>query len=110
MERELRFPRSDPFDRNYWLCRCEGFRVEADGRTLGIVSELRFRRFHDRPDQLVVIGGALGTRRTLVPAEDVLEVEPRQLRLRVRAPAETRDRRGLLADLLARVRHLHQST
>ena len=38
MERGLRFPRSDPYDRRYWLCRCEGFRVEAGGRIRAAVA------------------------------------------------------------------------
>ena len=103
MERELRFPRDASFDRNYWLCRCEGFRVEAGERVLGIVTELRYRRFHDLPDELVVVGGLLGVRTTLVAVEDVLEVLPRQLRLRVRAAPE---RPSMLAHLLARIHQL----
>jgi hypothetical protein len=105
MERELRFPRSNPYDRNYWLCRCEGFRVEAEGRVVGVVAELRFRRFHDRPDQLLVLGGTFGTRRTLVEVEDVLEVEPRRLQLKVRLP-EQHDRPMMIPHLLERIRQL----
>jgi hypothetical protein len=69
------------------------------------VSELRFRRFHDRPDQLVVLGGPFGTRRTLVAVEDVLEVHPRELRLHVRVPEETHERPSFVGELLARIRH-----
>ena len=102
MDRELRFPRTQAFDRDYWLCRCEGFRVESGDRRLGVVEGVRYRRFHDRPDQLVVRGGLLGTRVAAVPIEDVLEIDPPQLLVRVRATAPARGTRRLVDDLLSR--------
>lgn len=109
MDRELRFPRTPAFDRDYWLCRCEGFRVESGRSRVGVIEEVRYRRFHDRPDELVVRGGLFGTRVALVPIEDVLEIVPRQLLVRVRARVPERGSRGLVDDLLGRALHPHRA-
>jgi hypothetical protein len=90
VERELRFPRSIAFDRDYWLCRCEGFRVESPEGRVGVVEEVRFESRHDRPDVIVVRGGLFGARQFLVPVADVADVVPREEKLVLRpqsAPA-----------------------
>lgn len=40
---------------SYWLRRCEGFEVEANGRPIGIVESIRFGRHYDRPDALLIV-------------------------------------------------------
>jgi hypothetical protein len=68
----------------YWLCRCAGFRVDAEGVLVGKVSGIRFDSRHDCPARLEV-----RTRRprrlVLVPVEDVEQIDPvaRRIVLRV---------------------------
>jgi hypothetical protein len=87
MSRHLEFPRPVAFDEDYWLCRCEGFRVETPERRLGIVAEVHYGARLDRPDELVVYGGLFGNRVLVVKARDVAEVVPRHQRILVRAEA-----------------------
>ena len=99
----LEFPRPPSLGRDYWLARCEGYRVDvADGR-LGTVEEVRFRARHDRPDSLAVRVGLFRTRLVLVPVEDVSEIVPREQRIRLsRSPLPVE--RGLVGDLLRALR------
>jgi hypothetical protein len=57
MSRHLEFPRPLSWDHDYWLCRCEGFRVDAPTGHLGLVEAVRFGARLDRPDELLVRGG-----------------------------------------------------
>ena len=101
MSPHLEFPRPRDWDRDYWLCRCEGFRVDAPTERVGVVEAVRFGSRLDRPDELLVRGGVLGTRRLVIDVMDVDEVVPREQRLVLRgAPERTHDR---LARLRARV-------
>ena len=75
---------SDRPDREYWLRRCEGFRVETPSGRLGIVESLRFGRLHDRPDELVVRVGLLRSRLVAVDVDDVETVLPREQRIVLR--------------------------
>ena len=89
MSRHLEFPRRLSWDHDYWLCRCEGFRVEAPTGRLGLVEAVRFGARLDRPDELLVRGGVLRNRTLVVPVSEVQEVEPRQQRLVLRcAPGQ----------------------
>jgi hypothetical protein len=72
----LAFPLEVEFGPDYWLGRCTGFTVEAEGRPCGRVEWLRYRSRLDRPDALVVRHGRLRRRRFIVPAEDVREIDP----------------------------------
>jgi hypothetical protein len=84
----LEFPRPLTWDRDYWLCRCEGFRVDAATGRVGVVAEVRFRSRLDRPDELLVRRGVLGRRRVVVPVSDVEAILPQQQRLVLgRAPS-----------------------
>ena len=84
-------------DVDYWLHRCEGFRVDSPGGRVGVVAELRFGSSAVRPDALVVRPGLLG-RLLLIPVEQVAEVVPRERRVVLRAsPRST---------VLARLRRL----
>ena len=105
MSRHLEFPRRLGWDRDYWLCRCEGFRVDAPTDHVGVVEAIRFGSRLDRPDELLFRGGVLGNRRLVIPVWDVEEIEPRQQRLVLRREPE----RGS-HDRLARLRaHMSRS-
>ena len=75
MERK-RLARHSGFDRDYWLCRCEGFRVDSAEGRIGFVRELRFDSRQEGPDLLAVRAGLFGTRLLLVPVEEVEEILP----------------------------------
>jgi hypothetical protein len=87
MSRHPEFPRPVGFDEDYWLCRCEGYRVETPERRLGVVAEIRYRTRIDRPDELVVYGGLFGNRVLLVKTRDIEDVIPRHQRILVRTEA-----------------------
>ena len=84
MHAEVRLPRTPVLDPDYWLCRCEGFRVDSSAGRVGFVEEVRFRSRLDRPDALAVRTGFLGRRLLLVPVEEVEELAPREGRLVLR--------------------------
>ena len=88
MSRHLEFPRALSWDRDYWLCRCEGFRVDAPTGRLGLVAAVRFGSRLDRPDQLLVRTGILGNHLLVIPVSDVDAVIPRQERLVLRRGPE----------------------
>jgi hypothetical protein len=91
----LEFPRSRGFDRDYWLSRCEGFRVEtAEGRPVGAVVELRYRSAVERPDRLVVRGGRFATRVVIVPVASVAAIVPGEERLVLRPQAAEQPQRA----------------
>ncbi|MDQ3890030.1 MAG: hypothetical protein M3312_05710 [Actinomycetota bacterium] len=76
--------RAETLDRDYWLGRCEGYRVESSRRRLGTIEALRFESRADRPDALVVRGGIFRRRTILVPVSDVLDILPHEHRIVVR--------------------------
>jgi hypothetical protein len=88
MSRHLEFPRHLSWDHDYWLCRCEGFSVDAPTGRLGLVEAVRFGARLDRPDELLVRGGLLRNRTLVVPVSDVQEIVPRQQRLVLRSAPE----------------------
>jgi hypothetical protein len=67
------------FDREYWVSRCEGFRVETPAGKLGIV-EAVLGADTDEP-VLAVRAGVLGRRVLLVPARAIDFIVPRAERL-----------------------------
>jgi len=81
-------PRDSAYGRDYWLHRCEGFRVELGARVIGKVRGLRFRGSIE-PDLLEVRSGFLGRRAFLTPVERVEEIRPEQKRVVLRAQAST---------------------
>ena len=103
MSRSLEFPRPSVFDDDYWLCRCDGFRVDGPSGRIGIVADVRFRSRLDRPDELVVRGGLLGNRVTIVPVNEITKILPRHARIVVSGGHEqpTHDRLGRLRGYLA---------
>ena len=76
--------RQDSHDPRDWLGRCEGFRVELDGRRVGVVEELRFYTHVDYPDELVVRRGLLARRRVVIPSTEVEAVLARERRVLLR--------------------------
>ena len=77
-------PRDSAYGRDYWLHRCEGFRVESAGREIGIVRGLRFKGSLE-PDLLEVRAGLFGRRVLLIPVEQVEELVPKEKRVVLRA-------------------------
>ena len=70
-------PRLPPAgDLDYRLCRCERFRVYADGRKLGVVEGARFESRADRPDLLEVRSRPFGRHSLLIPVSEVEAVHP----------------------------------
>ena len=72
-------------DRNYWLHRSEGFRVDSPDGRVGFVSELRFGTSMARPDARTVRAGLFGRLLLIVPVEQVAEVLPQERRIVLRA-------------------------
>jgi hypothetical protein len=72
-------------ENRYWLGNCHSFRVDTPRGRLGIVEEVLYDAGRRRPARLVVRRGVLGTRRTLVPVDQVEEIEPRRKRTAVAA-------------------------
>lgn len=70
-------PRDSSYGRDYWLHRCEGFRVESTHGLIGIVRGLRFQGSIE-PEHLEVRTGFLGRRQLLIPVERVEEILPEQ--------------------------------
>jgi hypothetical protein len=60
---------------DYWLGRCQGFRVDSHGR-VGVVEEVRYASRCDRPDVIVVRPGRLRGVLLIVPVEEVAEIFP----------------------------------
>jgi hypothetical protein len=83
-------PRDSAYGRDYWLHRCEGFRVEAAGREIGRVHGLRFNGSIE-PDLLEVRTGLFGRRVLLIAVEQVEELLPREKRVVLRAQASNAD-------------------
>lgn len=73
------------FDRAYWLSHCEGYRVRAGRRDVGVVEEVLLEPPFDRPAGLLVCGGLLGRRRTFVDVDHVDEIVPREQRILLRS-------------------------
>ena len=81
MERGPSSPNRSSYHRDYWLHRCEGFRVDSPRGRLGIVEELRFHTNAERPDSLAIRTGWLRRRLIVVPIEQVEEILPREQRI-----------------------------
>lgn len=70
-------------DHGYGLVRCHGFDVEANGRPIGVVEEIRYGSRVDVPDLIAVRGGRLRQRLLLVPATQVERVDLRARRVQL---------------------------
>ena len=77
-------PRHSSLGTDYWLHRCEGFRVESPAWRIGTVKGVRFQSSM-KPELLEVRAGLLNHRLFLIRVDDVLEILPRQRRIIVQA-------------------------
>jgi len=80
-------PRRSSLGRDYWLRRCQGFRVESPAGRIGTVRGVRFGSSSE-PDILEVRAGLLGRRLLLVPVHEIEEMIPEEKRIIVRASPE----------------------
>jgi hypothetical protein len=69
-------PRGGASDLDYWLRRCEGFRVDSPQGRVGFVEEVRYATRCDRPDLIAVRAGLLGRRLLILPVAEVAEILP----------------------------------
>jgi hypothetical protein len=74
-------PRDAASDFDYWLRRCEGFRVDSPQGRVGKVEEVRYASRCDRPDVIAVRGGLLGRPLLIVPVGEAEEILPREERI-----------------------------
>jgi len=77
-------PERSSYGLDYWLGRCERFRVYSPHGRVGLVKELRCHTRVDRPDWLVVAVGLFHRRELLVPVDEVETIDPTKQRVRVR--------------------------
>lgn len=68
----------------YWLCTCEGFRVDSENGRVGVVEEVRLSP-SKKPQALAVRTGLFRTRVEIVPVSHVERVIPRKKRVLLRA-------------------------
>ena len=101
-------PTQAELDRDYRLCRCEGFAVESPSGHVGFVEGLRFRSRVDLPDLLEVSAGLLGRRTLLIPVAGVETIESEEEVLVLREDPVARSRRT--GELVARLGQRIQST
>jgi hypothetical protein len=84
---------------DYWLRRCEGFRVDSPDGRVGFVEEVRYASRLDRPDVIAVRVGLLARLLLIVPVGEIAEISPGDERIVLhRSPRPTaterlRDRR-----------------
>jgi hypothetical protein len=83
-------PRRSSFGRDYWLRRCEGFRVESPAGRIGTVGGVRFGA-SSQPHVLEVRAGLLSRRLLLLPVHEVEEIIPEEERIILRASPELLD-------------------
>ena len=88
--------------RDYWLCRCEGFDVESPAGRIGVVEGLRFLSRIDQPDLLEVRTGLFGRRVVLVPVAEVESISSREERIVLRATPQRHD--DPVSELFVRLR------
>jgi hypothetical protein len=83
-------PRDAASNFDYWLRRCEGFRVDAPQGRVGFVEEVRYASRCDRPDAIAVRVGLLGRLLLIVPVGEIAEILPREERILLhRSPRRT---------------------
>lgn len=71
-------------NREYWLRRCAGFRVDSPAGELGVVAEVLPPSSPERPDALAITLNARGSPLVVVGADDVEAIFPTERRLRLR--------------------------
>jgi hypothetical protein len=73
----------------YWLRRCQGFRVDSEGKRIGTVEDVLYGAEHDRPSALLVRTGILKRKLEAISLEDVEAIYPRAQRLSLRALSQS---------------------
>jgi hypothetical protein len=63
-------------DVDYWLRRCQGFRVDSPDGRVGVVEEVLYASRCDRPDVIAVRAGLLGRLLRIVPVAEVAWILP----------------------------------
>jgi hypothetical protein len=92
---------------DYWLGRCQGFRVDSQHRRVGVVEEVRYTSRCDRPDVIAVRPRRLRGLLFIVPVEEVAKIFPgRELVVLRRSPRPTAT--GRRPDLRGRFQHRGQ--
>lgn len=71
----------ESWSREYWLCHCEGYRVETSDEFVGYVEEVVRSPGADEPSVLRVRTGFAGGTLLVIPAELVREIRPDAERL-----------------------------
>lgn len=78
----------DMLDREYWLGHCEGFRVRAGRRRVGVVDSVRYGPDPGLPETIHVCAGTVRVREVAVPVADVERLDPRTRTVWLHAPAD----------------------
>jgi hypothetical protein len=95
---DIHDPRRSSYGHDYWLHRCDGFRVESPDGRVGTVQGVRFQSSIE-PELLEVRTGLFGRRLLLIPVEQVREILPTQRRISLNASPQRADTN--IADRLA---------
>jgi hypothetical protein len=67
-------------DAGYWLRNCQGFRVDAGGKKVGVVDEVLFGR-HSEPATLLVRTGLFRLGLRAISVDEIESIDPRSLRI-----------------------------
>jgi hypothetical protein len=70
-------------DVGYWLRNCQGFRVEAGGKKVGVVDDVLFGR-QSEPATLLVRTGLFRLGLRAIPVGEIEKIDPRSLRITLR--------------------------
>jgi hypothetical protein len=68
-------------DVDYWLRRCNGFRVDTPEGRVGVVEEVRYASRCDRPDVIAVRAGLFGRLLLIIPVAEVAWILPERKQL-----------------------------
>lgn len=71
-------------DETYWLRNCQGFRVEQNGKKLGVVDDVLFGQ-RSEPATLLVRTGLFRLGLRAVSVDEIETIDPRTLRITLRA-------------------------
>jgi hypothetical protein len=67
-------------DTGYWLRNCQGFRVEAAGKRIGVVDDVLFGR-QSEPATLLVRTGLFRLGLRAISVDEIDSIDPRSLRI-----------------------------
>ena len=84
--REVGDPRRSIYGHDYWLRRCDGFRVETATRPVGRAAGIRFGQRTNEPQLLEVRAGRFGRKLLLVSVAEITEILPSERRIVLNDP------------------------